>query len=206
MLMKHKFEIPLPPDMAWTLLLDIDRIVPCLPGAELTERIDANTYKGKLSARLGPVSLTFNGTARFEEIDNNNRKARIKASGADLKGRGGANAVAAFRLEPLTDSSTLVLIDTELNLSGAVVQYGRATGMIDNVAAEIISQFAANLRNELLRSHESAVTGSSDAGGNPTRSEARQVAKPISGFSVIFRALWGVLRGFFSNPKVGSNH
>lgn len=200
MLMKHKFEIPLPPHMAWPLLLDIDRIVPCMPGAELVGKNDAKSYKGKLSIRLGPVSLTFAGTASFEEIDNANLKARIKAAGSDLKGRGGANAVAAFRLEPAGDNNTLVLIDTELNLSGAVVQYGRAAGMIENVAGEVISQFASNLRNELIRSHDALDAGLSDGVGTGPKRE-RQVAKPISGLSLLFRALAKIVRNFFRTPQ-----
>src|SRR4051812_50082915 len=80
--------------------MDIRRIAPCMPGAELTEIVDDKTYKGKIAVRLGPVALAFAGTVAFEEIDDANRRARVKATGSDAKGRGGANAAATFRLEP----------------------------------------------------------------------------------------------------------
>ena len=115
----NSFEVPLPPDRAWPVLMDIRRIAPCMPGAELTEVVDEKTYKGKIGVRLGPVALTFAGTVMFEEIDNAAHRARVKAQGTDAKGRGGANATAAFRLEPSAAGSK-VLVHTDLSLSGSV--------------------------------------------------------------------------------------
>src|SRR6516162_4350134 len=84
----NSFEVPLPPDEAWKVLLDIERIAPCMPGAELTEVVDQNTYKGKIGVRLGPVALTFAGIVKFEQIDSATRTARVAAQGTDAKGRG----------------------------------------------------------------------------------------------------------------------
>src|SRR5437016_1350452 len=131
----------LPPAQAWPLLMDIKRIAPCMPGAELTEVVDDKTYKGKIGVRLGPVALTFAGTVTFEEINNANHSARVKAQGTDAKGRGGANATASFRLEPVARGSK-VLVHTDLALSGSVAQYGRGVGMIQATAAQLINQFA----------------------------------------------------------------
>jgi carbon monoxide dehydrogenase subunit G len=75
----NSFEVPLPPDEAWKILLDIERIAPCMPGAELTEVVDQNTYKGKIGVRLGPVALTFAGIVKFEQIDGATRTARVAA-------------------------------------------------------------------------------------------------------------------------------
>src|SRR5215472_13967723 len=86
----NTFEVPLPPAEAWPVLMDIRRIAPCMPGAELTEVVDDKTYKGKVGVRLGPVALAFAGLVTFEEIDQANRRARVKAQGTDSKGRGGA--------------------------------------------------------------------------------------------------------------------
>src|ERR1043165_2357749 len=97
----NSFEVPLPPEQAWPVLMDIKRIAPCMPGAELTEVVDDKTYKGKIGVRLGPVALTFAATVTFEEIDNASHSARVKAQGTDAKGRGGANATASFRVEPV---------------------------------------------------------------------------------------------------------
>ena len=125
----NSFEVPLPPDEAWKVLLDIERIAPCMPGAELTEVVDQNTYKGKIGVRLGPVALTFAGIVKFEKIDGATRTARVAAQGTDAKGRGGANAASLFRLEPAAGGSK-VLVHTNLTLSGAVAQYGRGVGII----------------------------------------------------------------------------
>jgi carbon monoxide dehydrogenase subunit G len=200
----NSFEVPLPPAQAWAFLLDIQRIAPCMPGAELTEVVDESTYKGKVAVRLGPVALSFAGTAKFEDIDHAAHKARVKAQGSDVKGRGGASAMVNFALEPITDG-TKVVIDTDLNLSGSVAQYGRASGMIQSVAAQIISQFAAALRGEIAKSHapaEAAAAPASPASATapaaapaPASAAPPPAAKPISGFSLIFRALIDWLRG-----------
>src|SRR5262249_15335889 len=102
--------------------MDIRRIAPCMPGAELTEVVDDKTYKGKVGVRLGPVALAFAGLVTFEEIDQANRRARVKAQGTDSKGRGGASATVSFQLEPSATGSK-VLVHTDLSLSGAVAQY-----------------------------------------------------------------------------------
>jgi carbon monoxide dehydrogenase subunit G len=197
----NSFEVPLPPAQAWAFLLDIQRIAPCMPGAELTEVVDESTYKGKVAVRLGPVALSFAGTAKFEDIDHAAHKARVKAQGSDVKGRGGASAVVNFSLEPVAEG-TKVLIDTDLNLSGSVAQYGRASGMIQSVAAQIISQFAAALRGEIAKSHAPAENAPAPQAATPTAastdataSAPPSAAKPISGFSLIFRALLDWLRG-----------
>ena len=119
----NSFEVSLPPDQAWPVLMDVERIAPCMPGAALTEIVDDKTFKGTVSVRLGPVALTFEGEAQFEEMDEAAHTATVKAQGRDPKGRGGAYAIVTFRLEPSEAGST-VLIETDLTLSGSVAQYG----------------------------------------------------------------------------------
>ena len=171
-----------------------------MPGAELTEVVDESTYKGKVAVRLGPVALSFAGTAKFEDIDHAAHRAQVKAQGSDVKGRGGANATVRFALEPSAEG-TKVMIDTDLNLSGSVAQYGRASGMIQSVSSQIISQFAAALRGEIAKSRAPAVATSAEAVTPATESPSGSVgaaaAKPISGFALILRALWDALRGAF---------
>jgi len=89
----NTLEVPLPPDEAWKVLLDIKRVAACIPGAELTEVVDDTTYKGKVAVRLGPVALSLAGHATLEEIDEGGRRVRVKTHGADPKGRGGADSV-----------------------------------------------------------------------------------------------------------------
>jgi uncharacterized protein len=149
----NEFVVPADPAETWKLLLDIKRIMPCVPGAELLEVIDDQTYKGKVSIRLGPVALAFVGTARFEELDEAARRARVLAKGSDAKGRGGANSVVQFRLEPVEDG-TKVVVETNVSLSGSVAQYGRGTGVIQGVAAQLTAQFAQNLKAMLAHEQD----------------------------------------------------
>jgi len=153
---ENEFEVPLPPESAWAVLLDVERIAPCLPGATLTEIVDERTFQGTVAVRLGPVALTFAGEASFETIDHETRTARVRARGNDPKGRGGADATVDFRLEP-SEAGSKVLIETDLTLSGSVAQYGRGVGMIRSLAAQLIDRFADALAQEIDR------TGNADA-------------------------------------------
>jgi uncharacterized protein len=191
----NSFEVPLPADDAWKVLMDIRRIVPCMPGAELTEVVDDRTYKGKIGVRLGPVALTFAGTVKFEEIDDANHRARVAAQGSDAKGRGAANATATFHLEPANGGSK-VLVHTNLTLSGAVAQFGRGVGIIQMTAAQIITQFANNLKVQLGPAPTApapvaapAATPATDSAGAqpaaPAVAAPSPPAKPISGFALM---------------------
>jgi hypothetical protein len=220
----NSFDVPLAPEQAWSVLMDIQRIAPCMPGAELTEVIDPQHFKGKISVRLGPVALAFAGRVEIDSIDEANRSARVKAQGSDAKGRGGANATATFHIEPAGDGSR-VMIHTDLMLSGAVAQYGRGVGMIQATAAQIIGQFAGNLRTQLAQqppappkapaaaaqSPELATpapaTSSTAAPAPAASSPAAQpmppppAAKPISGFSLIARVIWQQIRSLFGGRQ-----
>jgi hypothetical protein len=219
----NSFDVPLSPAQAWAVLMDIRRIAPCMPGAALTEVVDAQNYRGKIAVRLGPVALAFAGRVQFETIDEANYSARVKAQGADDKGRGSANATATFRIEP-ADIGSRVLIHTDLMLSGAVAQYGRGVGMIQATAAQIIGQFAGNLRAQLERQPAAATPDVPSPPIVPERIAAplrsapipasaprpsappRQMppppaAKPISGLSLLARVIWQQLRALFSGRR-----
>src|SRR6185436_14757894 len=178
----NSFEVLLPPADAWPVLMNIQGIAPCMPGAQLTEVVDDKTYKGNISVRLGPVALTFAGLIKFEEIDNANRTARVKAQGSDAKGRGAAQAAATFRLEP-SDIGSKVLVHTDLTLSGAVAQYGRGVGMIQATASALMNQFANNLKKQLA---------------DPA---AAQAAKPISATSLAGQVAWTAIKDKFGGKS-----
>jgi carbon monoxide dehydrogenase subunit G len=203
----NTFEVPLPPAEAWPVLMDIQRIAPCMPGAQLTEVVDATTYKGNIAVRLGPVALTFAGLIKFEEIDDANHTARVKAQGTDAKGRGGANAAASFRLEP-AGAGSKVVVHTDLTLSGAVAQYGRGVGMIQATAAQLMKQFADNLKKQLaatpaavaasaLSAGASAAAPSAASAPQPAASQPPPAAAPISGFSLVARVIWDAIMRLF---------
>jgi carbon monoxide dehydrogenase subunit G len=190
----NSFEVPLCPAEAWPLLMDIRRIAPCMPGAEVTEVVDDQTYKGRIAVRLGPVALAFAGVVKFEELDSVNYKARVKAQGSDAKGRGAANATASFRLEP-AGSGSKVLVHTDLVLSGAVAQYGRGVGIIQATAASIMTQFAANLKTRI---GDRSPTTASSAQEPLAQSPA---ARPISGFSLLAKVIWDAVVSLFRRKE-----
>ena len=222
----NSFDVPLSPAQAWAVLMDIRRIAPCMPGAALTEVIDAQNFRGKIAVRLGPVALAFAGRVQFEDVDDANYSARVKAQGSDDKGRGSANATATFRIEP-ADIGSRVFIHTDLMLSGAVAQYGRGVGMIQATAAQIIGQFAANLRAQLERQPAAATPDVPSPPIVPERTAAPlraapmpasaprppppapplqempplPAAKPISGLTLLARVIWQQVRALFSGRK-----
>ncbi len=198
---ENSFNVAVPVDEAWAILTDIERIAPCMPGAELTEIVDENAFKGKVSVRLGPVALTFQGDAKFEDRDDSGHSARVKAQGRDAKGRGGANANVDFRLVPADDGTTEVQIRTDLQLSGSVAQYGRGVGMIKDVAAQLIDRFAEALHEQIAaeRGADEAAAETPEETAEPA--PAPPPAKPISGFSLGASAMWSAflrwLKGLF---------
>ena len=181
MKIENGFELSLPVAEAWRVLLDIERVARCVPGAELTEKLDPNAYRGKIAVRLGPVALAFNGTARFIEIDEAAHRVRVKANGSETKGRGGAEATAQFALTETSPGQTRVAIATDLALNGAVAQYGRGAAMIGAVAQTLVDQFAATLRSELASSE----------GAGPAVDAA---PRPVSVLALVFGTLWRALR------------
>jgi len=194
----NSFEVPLPPAEAWKVLLDIERIAPCMPGAELSEVLSENTYKGKINVRLGPVALTFAGVVKIEDIDESKHSARVSAQGTDAKGRGGAQAASVFRLEPAGNGSK-VLVHTSLNLSGQVAQYGRGVGIIQATAAQLINQFANCLKQKLVQGHEAATLAPAATAPSPTQPPppSPPAVKPISGFALMANAIWSWITGLF---------
>lgn len=183
---KNSFEIPLPPDDAWNVLMDIPRIAPCMPGAELTGQTADDEYQGKVSVRLGPVALSFGGVATFVERDDTAKHAKVKAQGSDQKGRGAASGLVSFQLSPSGQGSRIDLT-TEVTLTGLVAQYGRGAGVIQGVANEICRQFAENLRATVAAPPAPAAAG---PGAASVRTPPAAAAKPIGGFGLAMKLLW----------------
>ena len=160
MKIENSFEVPVPVSEAWAMLMNIEEVVGCLPGAQLGEVVDESTYKGTFKARIGPISVTLAGTVAFEERDEGQRVGRLKGQASDTRGRGGAVSLIAFQLTENAEH-TQVDIQTDLQLSGALAQYGRGAGMVSNLAGRIIGQFAECLRARIERAPEA------DAEGDP---------------------------------------
>lgn len=194
MQLTNSFAIPVPPDRAWPLLLDVERIAPCLPGATLTEVIDPRSFKGKATVKVGPVSLSFDGAARLVDVDDAARTALLEAKGNDSKGRGGAQAEARFALTP-EGTGTRVTVTTQLAMNGAVAQYGRASGLMQEIANQLVTQFAANLAAQL----ETAPA----AGATPGPGATAPAPNAISGIGLLMASLRAIIGRWFGRGADG---
>ena len=174
MRLENSFEVPASLDSAWSLLMDVPRVIPCMPGAELTETVDESTWKAKLNVKLGPIALTFVADITREEVDEAGRRVQLAAQARELKGRGAALATIESRLAEL-DGGTRIEVTTDLGMSGAVAQYGR--GMIQDVSSQMVNSFADCLKKQLTASPEEA------------QAAVDAQAKPVAGLPLFFRAL-----------------
>jgi uncharacterized protein len=142
---KNRFEVPIAPEKAYPFLMDIASIVPCFPGAELVEKIDEDNFKGRVTVKLGPLTMVFNGKLNIESRDDQARSGIVKATWSEAKGRGNATSLTRFSMNGHGEG-TLVEIDSDIQLAGSVAQYGRGTGMIADISAQLVDKFAQNLR------------------------------------------------------------
>ncbi len=142
----NEFTVNRPIEEAWPLITDLERIAPCLPGAELQE-IEGPIYRGVVKVKLGAISSQFKGEAHFVERDDDNYRAVIKGTGRDTGGRGNATADITAQAESLSPTSTRVAVTTDLHITGKVAQFGR--GIMGDVSSKLMAQFADNL-NEMI--------------------------------------------------------
>ena len=139
----HSFTVPVPPDQAWDVLLDVETIAPCMPGATVDE-VDGDVVNGRIKVKVGPVSLTYKGTAKFTERNPETRVVVVEAAGKETRGAGTASATVRASLAPdASGSGTEVTMHTTMNVTGKPAQFGR--GVMVEVGGKLVEQFAANL-------------------------------------------------------------
>jgi uncharacterized protein len=188
MLIKNEFEVGEPVEKVWQFFENIPQVAACLPGAELTEDLGGEKYKGKVALRMGPVRLQFAGTADITERDQTARRVVVHASGAEEKGRGQASMVITATLAR-SGPGTKVAVTQDLQLSGAAAQYGR--GMISDVTAVLMRDFSATMQDRIERIER----------GESPEQLAAAAATPAKGFTLGLRAavmaLSRVFRRFF---------
>jgi uncharacterized protein len=188
MLIKNDFEVAEPVDKVWHFFDNIPQVAACLPGAELTEDLGGDKYKGRVAVRMGPVRLQFAGTAEITERDEAAKRVVVHAAGAEEKGRGQANMVVTATLTRVS-RGTKVAVAQDLQLAGAAAQYGR--GMISDVTSVLMRDFSANMQDRIERI---------ERGESPDQIAAATAA-PASGLAIGFRAavmaLTRVFRRFF---------
>ena len=149
MKLENEFTVDAPVDEAWDVMLNLERVTPCLPGAELTEETGDGQYKGKMSVKLGPVTQEYQGKVWFEETDEAEHRAVLRADGQDARGQGTASATISSTLqEENGGDSTRVHVETDMQITGRAAQFGQ--GVQQDVAEKIMGRFAECLENEIL--------------------------------------------------------
>jgi carbon monoxide dehydrogenase subunit G len=169
--LSHAFEVPASPAATLRVLLDPERVVPCMPGAQLTEAVDERTWKSTMSVRLGPVGMDFTNLVRLVEVDEAAGRVRMEASGRESRGKGAAQADILAALDPI-DAGTRVEITMDLRFSGQAAQLGRPN-VVQDISSRLVAQFAECLRAQLS-------TAPAEAQAAVDRSQ-----KPISGLSLL---------------------
>lgn len=159
MKLENRLAVPASVEEAWRVLLDIERVTPCVPGATLTSR-DGDSFQGRIKVKLGPVSLTYHGTVTFLSRNEADRTVVLEAGGREIRGNGTAKARVTCRLVAAGTNSTDVLVDTDLAITGKPAQFGRGT--LAEVAGTLIGRFAENLAAELAVAEPDPVTRPSD--------------------------------------------
>jgi uncharacterized protein len=142
--LNHTFSVAVPIAEAWNVLTNVERIAPCLPGAQLQE-VEGETYRGVVKVKVGPIQAQFKGQASFVEKDDANYKAVLKGEGRDTGGKGNASAIITAQLTAIDASSTQVNVNTDLSITGKVAQFGR--GALADVSDKLLAQFSDNLNN-----------------------------------------------------------
>ena len=197
MQLENSFSVNAAPDRVFAYLLDINKVVGCVPGAELSEVVDPTTFKGKVKVKVGPITVGYSGTARIAERDDAARSATLEAEGRETTGPGSARAKALMKVDA-EGSGSVVKITTDYSIAGRVAQFGR--GVMEDVSRRIVNDMAACIKANV----EGQEPGSAPAieGGAPSESPAAApapvaTAKPINAIPLFFSVLWTGIRRLF---------
>ena len=170
MQIENEFEVAAPPPRVFEFLLDVNRVVTCMPGAELSEVVDPDTFKGRVKIKVGPITVAYNGTARIAERDEAARRAVLQADGRETTGPGSARASAVMTVEP-SGSGSRVKVATDFSVAGRVANFGR--GVMEDVSRRLVTQMAQCIKSNLESeaSAEAAVEAPAEA---PAESSAER--------------------------------
>jgi uncharacterized protein len=186
MQLENSFQVGAPPDKVFDYLLDVNKVVGCVPGAELTEVVDQSTFKGKVKVKVGPITVAYSGTARISERDDAQRSATLSADGRETTGSGSARATATMKVQPSGDGS-LVEILTEYHVAGRVAQFGR--GVMEDVSKRLIKDMANCIQTNLEAAEPPPAGNAAGGSGASERSAPAPqpaTAKPVNAFELFW--------------------
>ncbi len=203
MQLENSFTVEAPPDRVFAYLLEVNKIVGCVPGAELSEVVDPTTFKGKVKIKVGPITVAYNGTARIVDRDDVNRAATLEADGRETTGPGSARAKARMSVEA-DGSGSMVKIVTDYSVAGRVAQFGR--GVMEDVSRRIVNDMATCIKAN-VEAAEPAQNGGDggapQAAAGPGAAHAAEAAppataKPVNAIGLLFSVLWARLKRLFT--------
>jgi len=198
MQLENSFTVGAPPSRVFAYLLDVNKIVGCVPGAELSEIVDPTTFKGKVKIKVGPITVAYNGTARIADRDDANHAATLEAEGRETTGPGSARAKARMTVEA-EGSASIVKIVTDYSVAGRVAQFGR--GVMEDVSRRIVNDMAACIKANVEAAEPAAGGGGGEGGSGPgpgpgvASAAPTQTSRPINAFGLLFSVFWARLTG-----------
>ena len=227
MQIENEFDVAAPPDRVYAFLLDVNQVVHCMPGAELGEVVDPETFKGRVRIKVGPITVAYNGTARISEKDDAARRAVLSADGRETTGPGSARATATMSVVEADGGSKVTLV-TDYTVAGRVANFGR--GVMEDVSRRLVSQMADCIKTHLETSEappaaeSMAAPAESEAAATPTAetapgppgvgtgpAEARppsapvvpppQAAQPVNALSLMLSVLWDRIKRLFAGGR-----
>jgi carbon monoxide dehydrogenase subunit G len=188
---EERFEVQAPVERVWKYLTDPKRVVECLPGAELIEQKDEHTFLGAIKVKVGPLSMSYKGQAKFTEINEQTHQVRMVGDAREVSGSGSTKVSMLSTVSPLANGGSEVLVNADIDLVGKIVQFGR--GMIQEVSKQMFRQFSTCVTKHLEVAEEPPPPQQQPE-NNPTESEPKAVAAaPLA-----FRALWALIVRFFA--------
>jgi carbon monoxide dehydrogenase subunit G len=190
MKLEQSFEVAAPLGRVWEMLIDVERVAPCVPGAELTEVGDDGVYKGNFTVKIGPTTAAYRGELRIDSLDETAHRATLHADGTDKRGQGSARATITSTMTE-TDGGTRVDVDTDFTITGRLASFGRG-GMMQDISKRLLEDFANCLRSRLEQ--ESSAAAAPATGAAATQ---QAQAEPIKGLALFFSVLWERIRRVF---------
>ena len=200
---EEKFEVQAPVERVWQYLIDPRRVVECLPGAQLLEQKDDQTFLGAIKVKVGPLSMSYKGQAKFTDLNEATHQVRMVGDAREVSGSGSTKISMLSTVVPLASGASEVSVSADVELVGKIVQFGR--GMIEEVSRQMFRQFAACVRQhlEVEQVAPPAAEAAPEKPANPSTSAPE--AKAVAAAPIAFRALWAIVarffRGLFGQPE-----